>query len=312
MDPPDLTPSGSGSTAKRHNNYIPAAILAVKTLTTTPSLPPQRIFTLLYTRLACLAVSGHETLAAQESLMFGDIHSPFYFSTSRHDDDGNTCILSWSLRLLLARLQALAVGGDPRGAVQSYYDFGAYARSQYKRSSAPESKDLWKRRLRDLGYRTGNSLVAMGDLEGARHLYESFITGTQGEEEKAVLDGWVAMLCMRMGDLEGAKRWTDARLIQRKDGVLDALFMMAEGREKDAVAAWRGALAEATDLMEEMVDAGNAFHALTFNLATVYELRTEQARERKTALAGRVADHLRQAAREDGKSVEMVNGDFKL
>lgn len=126
--------------------------------------------------------------------------------------------------------------------MQSYYDFGAYARSQYKRSSAPGSKDLWKRRLRDLGYRTGNSLVAMGDLEGARHLYESFISGAQGEEEKAVLEGWAAMLCIRMGDLEGAKRWIDARFTQRNDGVLDALFMMAEGREEDAVAAWRGLL----------------------------------------------------------------------
>lgn len=61
-----------------------------------------------------------------------------------------------------------------------------------------------------------------------------------------------------------------------------------------------------------MVDGGNTFHALTFNLATVYELRTEHARERKEALAGRVADHLRQGEREAGKSVEMVNGDFKL
>lgn len=58
-----------------------------------------------------------------------------------------------------------------------------------------------------------------------------------------------------------------------------------------------------------MVDQGLAFHALTFNLATVYELRTERAGERKLQMAERVAERLE--GKEDVSKVR-VNADFKL
>lgn len=133
--------------------------------------------------------------------------------------------------------------------MQAYYDFATYARSQYRRSSATGPKILWKRRLRDLGYRTANALVVMGDLDGARRLFESIIRARDEEGERTVVEGWVAMLCLRMGDLEEASRWIDANSLQIKDGVLDALFMMAEGREEDAVAAWRGLLGGEHDIL---------------------------------------------------------------
>ena len=55
------------------------------------------------------------------------------------------------------------------------------------------------------------------------------------------------------------------------------------------------------------MDQGHVFHALTFNLATVYELCTEKSRARKTELVERVvAQHGHDVACERG------NVDFKL
>lgn len=56
--------------------------------------------------------------------------------------------------------------------------------------------------------------------------------------------------------------------------------------------------------METLIEGGNAFHALTFNLSTIYELCTERSRVLKIGLAERVAQG--QAGWEGG------NGDFKL
>lgn len=174
-------------------------------------------------------------MAAQESLILGDIHSPFYFTK-----DGNgreACILPWALRLLAARLQAVAAK-DPKRAVQGYYDLAAYARKQHKLSVTADDKDLWQRRLRDLGLRTGNTLIAMGDMNGARRLYKSFVDAAEEQKERAVLAGWLAMLCLRMGDLEGARQWIVCTA-EEKDRVLDALLMMTEDRYDNAVTAWR-------------------------------------------------------------------------
>ena len=48
------------------------------------------------------------------------------------------------------------------------------------------------------------------------------------------------------------------------------------------------------------------FHALVFNLCTVYELCTERNRERKVGLAGKIAGKM------GGGGREMRNEDFKL
>ncbi|KAI4126495.1 MAG: hypothetical protein LQ338_003714 [Usnochroma carphineum] len=314
----------------RQGHHLTAATVAAQTLTSAPSLQPQEIFSLLYTRLACLTITGHDEMAAQESLILGDIHSPFYFTK-----DGNgreACILPWALRLLAARLQAVAAK-DPKRAVQGYYDLAAYARKQHKLSVTADDKDLWQRRLRDLGLRTGNTLIAMGDMNGARRLYKSFVDAAEEQKERAVLAGWLAMLCLRMGDLEGARQWIVCTA-EEKDRVLDALLMMTEDRYDNAVTAWRellegeqhvlakhnlavclvytGELTEATKILEGMIDAGYTFHALTFNLATLYELRTEHARERKMALAERVAGELRGNEERTGKNVERRMEDFKI
>ncbi|KAL8841221.1 MAG: hypothetical protein Q9170_001010 [Blastenia crenularia] len=333
----------------RHGHYHAAAALAAKTLTSNPSLSPSQIFSLFYTRLACLSIINHTPLAAQESLILGDLNSSFYFNDPKHseeDDSIEDCILPWHLRILATYLQALAAG-DLRSCVQGYYDLAAYARMMYKRAITTESKTLWKERLGDLGPRTGNTLIEMGDLAGAKRFFESLVTSNKRENEPLisldiaetdmeareadVLKGWVAMLCLRMGDLEGARKWIDASAAGGSDlaeqgnqpGILNALYSMAEGKYEDAVIQWRDILKGPNDVLathnlaasrvlENMIDRGHTFHALTFNLATVYELRTERARERKTEMAGRVAEAL--GGREDQESLskEKSNRDFKL
>ncbi|KAL8747949.1 MAG: hypothetical protein Q9184_007532 [Pyrenodesmia sp. 2 TL-2023] len=355
--PPPNTPL---PTLLRQGHYLPAAFLAAKTLTSTSNpLSPAEIFSLLYTRLACLALTNHTAIAAQESLILGDIHSPFYASDAIHPSGDSTTtegnILPWHLRVLATRLQALGAG-DARRAVQGYYDLGAYARSQHKASTTTSSKELWNERLKDLGYRTGNALIEMGDLSGARRFFESLVTTTahaDADSKTRILEGWIAMLSLRTGDLESARKWihtthpihptgetTDNNNNNNNNNdddndILRALLSMAESNYPSAISAWRalqgtkhhilathnlavclvytGQLSETTPLLESLLNAGHNFHALTFNLSTIYELRTEHAREKKLALAGTVAGMLREQGRdEDGKSVERGVGDFKL
>jgi hypothetical protein len=54
------------------------------------------------------------------------------------------------------------------------------------------------------------------------------------------------------------------------------------------------------------------FHALTFNLSTIYELCTERSRALKIGLAEKVAEILTQERERGGGGGERVNGDFKL
>ncbi|KAL8726702.1 MAG: hypothetical protein Q9166_006570 [cf. Caloplaca sp. 2 TL-2023] len=338
------TPAGSDTTLSsllRQGHYYHATLLAVSTLTSTPDLSPRQIFELLYARLACLTLMNETSLAGKESLILGDIHSPFYLS-----EETGECILPWELRVLAVRLQAFAVVGDVRRAVQGYYDLASYARGQI-RSSVVEDKSVWKQRLRDLGIRIGNALVEIGDLEAGRRHYESLLEATPKAEEKRMLEGWVAMLCLRMGDLEGAKGWIRSRdddddgaeaddVKSGSEEVLKALFHMAQGEYEDAANTWRslldgpygvlakqnlavcllytGRLTETQQILDSLIDENHAFYALTFNLATVYELSTDRSKEKKTQLAERVAEGVRKGGNAEGDCRRMArsNVDFKL
>ncbi len=249
--------------------------------------------------------------------------------------------------------------------------------------SDSEGKIMWKGRLKDLGLRIGNALVEMGDLEAGRRHFETLIEAMTNAEEKTVLSSWVAMLCLRMGDLKEARVWisigdndqeADGASVSEspqsakrpKSDVLKALLNMAEGDYDNAVTEWRsllngphdilakqnlavcllytGHLSEVcpflfispftvqlsipnlhlsfvimtrmhqtSQLLEEVVTENHAFYALTFNLATVYELSTEKARDRKMQLAERVAEGLRRNdAQAVGRRMEWSNADFKL
>ncbi|KAL8980460.1 MAG: hypothetical protein Q9205_004460 [Flavoplaca limonia] len=339
------TPAAPGTplpVLHREGNYYRTAFLAASSLITDSDLSPKQIFELLYVRLASLTLINQTPLAGKESLALGDIHSPFYLS-----DDTGECILPWELRVLAVRLQALEAGDAKRG-VQGYYDLAFYARMRIRDSSDAEVKGLWKERLRDLGTRVGNTLVEMGVLEAGKRHFENLANATANAEEKKRLSSWVAMLCLRMGDLEAARAWTSSGdddheagktatefLPPKKNDILSPFLAMTSGNYENAVSEWRALLnsphavlakqnlavcllftchlPETTHLLSQLIASNHAFHALTFNLATVYELSMDKSWERKMQLAERVAEGLRRDRDEvEGRRMERGNVDFKL
>ena len=73
---------------------------------------------------------------------------------------------------------------------------------------------------------------------------------------------------------------------------------------------------QTSTLLTALVDAGHSFHALTFNLATVYELSSERSRAKKMELAEKVAGSMivdgKSEDREGSVWAERANADFKL
>ncbi|KAL8707372.1 MAG: hypothetical protein Q9220_007596 [cf. Caloplaca sp. 1 TL-2023] len=318
--PPPNTPL---PTLLAQRKYHHAATLAAQSLTQSPAqlLPASEIFSLIYTRLLSLTLCSHTALAAQESLILGDIHSPFYLSSS----GSGICILPWPLRLLATRLQAIGSGDRKRG-VQGCYDLAFYARTRIREGG--ESEALWRKRLRELGVLTANALVEMGDLEGARGCLESLVVGAaeKEEKEKGMLRMWIAMVAVRMGDLGEARRWIEDPNCYRKP-LMEPLLSMASGDYDRAVTQWRdliaassdddttekdmlvakqnlavcllyiGCVDESTALLTSLLlpptttegaHISTAIGAITFNLATIYELTSDRALEKKTQLAERI------------------------
>lgn len=108
-----------------------------------------------------------------------------------------------------------------------YYELGREARAEILKGGG----ERWRGRLRELGVRVGSALVEMGDLKAAgRHL-----EGLSGGGDVAVR-GMLCLLYIRIGNLAAAK----AVLEGGEDGVLEALFLMAEGKWEGAVERWKG------------------------------------------------------------------------
>lgn len=226
-----------------------------------------------------------------------------------------------------------------------YYDLAREARDSVLKADSPAEKTLWRARLRECGIRVANVLVEMGELEGAgRHLstLTSPASTAESQETREILT-MEALIWLRVGDLRASRRCiavasdlpppsspTTTTHNAKIEGTLAALLKLAEGDYPAAVQAWTdlhftyrddamitqnlavcllymGRISEARDLLTELVGESTPFHALTFNLCTLYELCTERSRDRKVGLAERVA------ARGKGEvGFEMEAGDFKL
>ncbi|KAI4166164.1 MAG: hypothetical protein LQ342_000050 [Letrouitia transgressa] len=392
------TPSASLPTLLSQGHYGAAAVLAANLLTTSPSLPQDRIFSLVYTRLACLTLANQTTLAAQESLVLGDTDSAFYHTFSPSppsapsapsapsQKDENTKIsdeniVPWKLRVLCVRLQSKGYKDLKRG-ISGYYDLAKSARHAAKRAiTVNNAEDVvrWSSRLKDLGFRVGNALIENGDLECAIRHFSSLYAFAADEAEKRALGGRLATLKIKIGDWDGAKKIIDemvsggesdqraeegdseAREKSHQVDILKALVATASGDYDLAANQWRalleggdggdndngrnlrednasyailaqqnlavcllytGQIGEASRLLEDLLSRDQAFPAMTFNLATIYELKSEKARMWKMELAGRVAEMVREESRkgeEDGteggkKDIkkDWVMSDFKL
>lgn len=224
--------------------------------------------------------------------------------------------------MLVVRLQGIGYG-DARRGIGGYYDLAKEARAEIKNGKTLEDKQRWKGRLEDLGICVANALIELGDMGAAARHLESL--RHRGEKKNSSLDGRLALLYINLGDLDAARKCLSSDVSSNDD--LKPLLSMAEGRYLDAVEQWRGLPAsdmrtqnlavclfyagevgETLKSLDGLVEKGRSCHALTFNLATVYELCSERARERKAELAVRVARGIEQK----GSGGEREAVDFKL
>ncbi|OBT80066.1 hypothetical protein VF21_01179 [Pseudogymnoascus sp. 05NY08] len=313
------------------SRFRAAAVLAANLLTTaTAPTDHPTIFALLYVRLASLTLCNATALAAQEVKALEDLNSALYLDplTSAH-------LVPWELRVLAVRLQGIGFN-DPRRGVVGYFELARDARRALTAlrkavTEDPESGDatlverhMWEERLVDLGVRVAGALVEMEDLEGAAmHLR------TLGEGGDRMVGARRALLWLRLGDVEAARGCVGGR--EEADGVVLALGEMADGKYEDAATIWEqlaerdggnemyaqnlavcmlysGQIDEAKDMLEDLLDKGKSFHALTFNLSTIYELCTDRSRQLKLQLVEKVAA----MPEADRAGWEKTNADFKL
>lgn len=225
-----------------------AAILSATLLTSNPGpTSHDEIFNLFYIRLACLTLCNQTQLAAQEVKALEDLNAAYY-----RDDETDTHMVGWELRVLAVRLQGMGLG-DARRGVMGYYDLARDARSMLtklkKKKAASEDvngeTELWEGRLTDLGIRVASALIEMEDLVGASMHLKSLKVGEDGDEE---LTAKKALLWLCLGDIDAARECLkkgDGRQFEATeiDGTIRALAFVAEGRYEDAVVIWEELIA---------------------------------------------------------------------
>ena len=360
---PDEPLSGTLSTLERQlaeGHFLLAAYLC-GTILTSSSISPtdtKLVFALFYTRLACLELSGHVTVAAQESKALEDLSSAFYYvdltpaeSTADEDKTGQNQprmlrhIAPWPLRVLAVRLQSIGFGDSRRG-IGGIYEIGLEAWREIMRPDiSREEKAIWKDRLADLGIRSVNALIEMGDFDAAKRSLHNLRTNGPGSDKNGMRK---VLLFLLIGDLDGAKHVFDQS--DPSEGAwFEPLLSMAEGNYADAVTHWRnlenqanrpneamisqnlavcllytGQLNEVRDLflgyscciltfqarnlLESLLSSNQSFSSLVFNLSTVYELCSDKSGEMKTNLVETVA---RQPI-SGNANLDRSNADFKL
>ncbi|KAL6718932.1 hypothetical protein ACLMJK_003167 [Lecanora helva] len=315
--PPPSTPI---SELLSNHHFRSAAIAAALRLCTPPAPPQPELFSLLYTRLACLTLINHLAFAAEESKALQDIHNPFYT-----DETTGESVLPWELKVITVRLQAIGYSDAKRG-VSGYYELAKEARAAVTKCRDPEEKAIWKERLQDLGIYVANALIESGNLSAAaRHLESLRSKHAAKRNENKRLDARLALIYIQLGDIDAARKYlsyinTDTEQSNRTtttttSALLQPLLSLASGNYDLAVTElqslssalpnnssdivtqnlavclfYTGRVDEALKLLEGLVDErGRNFRPLLFNLATVYELVGEKGRERKGALVERVS-----------------------
>lgn len=210
------------------------------------------IFSLFYTRLACLELSGNTVLAAQESKALEDLNSAFYYIDSSlspsqqggQDRDGDRAendpfprhIVPWPLRVLAVRLQSIGFG-DSRRSIGGLYEIGLEARRQVMKSESSDTeRKIWTERLADLGIRGVNALVEMGDLDAAKRSLEGLRASSPESDTTKMRK---ALLFLRIGDLDAAQQILDGAHDSKKAALLKPLLGMSDGRYQDSIDEWR-------------------------------------------------------------------------
>ena len=308
------------------------------------------IFHLVGIRYGCLELLEQTALAAQESKALLDISSPFYYidepndkkllSESRNPPEH---IMPYELRLQALRLQSIGFS-DPRRLISSLYELAEEIRTRITFIDANDYEDItrkvWTNRLEELGLRIADSLVELGDMEGARRSLLAMNGSLQAPRHPLELQRKF-LLHLRLGDLPGAKRYLQTGLAEAGDAKLTSLLLMAEGSctsardllqqerqrlsdegktdtdlEHNLAVAYLycGEMEKARDTLQRLVADGADQSSLLLNLCTIYELCSDRSRELKAGLAELVAE--KSTREKAGKTAEMgrtrMSADFKL
>lgn len=285
----------------------------------------ERIFQLLYTRLACLTLINRPDLAAHEAAALTD-----YLARSPPGAADILPLIPWELRLLLVRLQSANATDGGRRAVMALYALTSEVRSHIqaaKASGDQQHLESWSTRLRELGLRVADTLVEMGELETAsRHL------DTLVEIARDDLAYRKALLRLRVGDISGAQRNIDTLQNPTQEAALNALAQFTNGKASEAISLcqqqageeptdplfgsnmavgllYTGHITQAREIFEAITEKQPAFPGLLFNQATVYELCSDRAMERKMGLVQAMANKQPVA---DSGGWERANFEFKL
>lgn len=333
------TPSVSSplDTLLLSGHYRLAAIAAARNIVNAASATDyETLLRLVHVRLACLCLINEHAVAAQESKVLGDLNSAFYLHPLT-----NAHLVPWELRLLVVRLSALGYG-EWRKGIMGYYELARECRENIIKERSDEEKTLWRSRLRECGIRVANVLIEMGDLEGAGRHLETLTAHTDPNsttEDPADVEALFmeTLVRLRVGDIQAARHCLTRATASSESsdeamsGTLEALLHFSDSDYAEATAAftalheshpadpmittnlavcllYTGRIQEARQLLSDLAAESPAFHALVFNLCTVYELCTERNRELKLGLAESLA------ARKDGGGTgwEVGAAEFKL
>ena len=260
---------------------------------------------------------NHTTLAIEESKPLGDVNAPFYVAETTY-----SCILPWELRILALQLQSLA-GAAGRGGVEAWYELAKDARVQYTRCDRQEKRQMWRERLKDVGWKTVDALVEEGDMVGALRQTK----GLKVEMDEAEWAERMLRLYLKCGDVGAAERIVES--MQDKGGrkrLCEALVKICAGDYTGAgeilrgidkevgaknnlavMKLYTGAVGHCVKLLDEMVAGGDASKETVFNLATCFELLAERGvKQKKDGLVAKVKDDL------EGKEGILGPVDFKL
>ena len=266
---PDEPLSATLSTLERQlaeGHFLLAAYLC-GTILTSSSISPtdiKLVFSLFYTRLACLELSGHTILAAQESKALEDLSSAFYYVDLNYKEASDTeteqnapkslrHIAPWPLRVLAVRLQSIGFGDSRRG-IGGLYEIGVEAWREIMRPDLDRSeKIIWKDRLADLGIRSVNALIEMGDYDAAKRSLHNMRT-SESENDTNIMRK--VLLFLLIGDLDGAKQLF-GKSSQSEEAVFKPLLSMAEGNYKEAVAEWHELLENQPNRPDEAMISQN-------------------------------------------------------
>ena len=315
-------------------DFLAAAHLSVLCLTSgfIKATDNDSIFKLLATRFSCLEIMGQTMLAAQEAKALEDLGSDFYYVTEQNDESSDSAsikrhIMPFELRVQAIRLQTIGFS-DPRRGITMLYDLGHELRANIHALHDSDShRGELTKRLASISLHVVNSLIEIGDLDCA---YRTLLQSKMQKIETVDQDTRITILLLKMGRLQEARTLVDNLPIKAPHTLLNkALLELADGNLDEAIVHLRrgaanaaaedvslvkhnlavallyaGIVQEAQVIFRQLVDDGHTFSTLVINLSTVFELTSDNAKERKHSLVQHIAG--------SEKQIPLTNSDFKL